>query len=61
MNEKELHEDFEEILREAKLFEEVLGNRAAPFAALATDTFLWWVLFYWLFTLLQINKIYVMM
>jgi hypothetical protein len=30
MNEKELYEDFEEVLRETKLFEEVLGNRASP-------------------------------
>jgi hypothetical protein len=30
MNEKELNEDFEEVLWETKLFEEVLGNRASP-------------------------------
>jgi len=29
MNEKELHEDFEEVLREAKLFEKVLGSRVS--------------------------------
>jgi len=30
MNGKKLHEDFEEVLRETKLFEEVLGSRASP-------------------------------
>jgi hypothetical protein len=30
MKEKEINEEFEEVLREAKLFEEVLGNRASP-------------------------------
>jgi hypothetical protein len=37
MNEKELHEKFEEVLWEAKLFEEVLGNRASPALILNED------------------------
>jgi hypothetical protein len=37
MNEKELNEDFEEILRETTLFEEVLGNRASPALILNED------------------------
>jgi len=37
MNEKKLNEDFEEVLREAKLFEEVLGSRASPALILNED------------------------
>ncbi|MDR2596948.1 MAG: hypothetical protein LBC76_06465 [Treponema sp.] len=37
MNERELNEDFEEVLREVKLFEEVLGNRASPALILNED------------------------
>jgi hypothetical protein len=37
MNEKELNEDFEEVLREAKLFEEVLNTRASPALILNED------------------------
>jgi 3-dehydroquinate synthase class II len=37
MNEKELNEGFEEVLQEAKLFEEVLGNCASPLLILNED------------------------
>jgi len=37
MNKKELNEGFEEVLQEAKLFEEVLGSRASPALILNED------------------------
>jgi hypothetical protein len=37
MNEKELNKGFEEVLREAKLFEEVLGRCASPLLILNED------------------------